>query len=197
VAVTPGGDLKAVLDVKQDAASLTGSLSFETGTAPVTAVTFKDGKFHFEVDLGGTVYAVNAELQGSALKGKWSPVAGGEGGDWSATRKGTEPAAAAAPVQESLAGTLDATAESPDGNLSVQMQLQQTGESISGQLVAADGSIAIQKPTFAAGKLSFEVEYMGGTYRIELALEGAKMTGKWTAVGGTDTGKFYAQKKTP
>ena len=197
VAVTPGGDLRAVLDVKQEAAGLAGVLNSEMGTIAVSAVTFKDGKLHFEIDIGGTLYAVDADLQGDALKGKWSPVGGGEGGDWSGTRKAAGPPPAAVPAPESLAGDWEATAESPDGNLAFQMQLKQSGESVSGQLVAPDGSIALQKPAYAAGKLSFEVEYMGGTYRIELTLEGGKLTGKWAAVSGTESGKFYAQRKAP
>ncbi len=197
VAVTPGGDLRAVLDVKQEGEGLTGTLSSDMGSIPVSAVTFKDGKFHFEVEVGGTVYAVDAELQEGALKGKWAPLGGETGGEWSATRRVAEPSPAAAPAAASLAGNWDAIAESPDGQLSFEMQLQQAGESISGQLVDPDGSIALQKATFSGDMFSFEVEYMGGIYRIDLTLHGTKLAGKWTAVSGTETGKFSAQKKTP
>ncbi len=197
VAVTPGGDLRAVLDVKQEGEGLTGAVSSDMGSIPVSAVTFKDGKFHFEIEVGGTVYAVDAELQEGALKGKWAPLGGETGGEWSATRRVAEPSPAAAPAAASLAGNWDALVESPDGQLSFEMQLQQAGESISGQLVDPDGSIALQKATFSGDKLSFDVEYMGGLYRIDLTLEGTRLSGKWTAVSGTESGKFSAQKKTP
>ncbi|NWG14052.1 MAG: hypothetical protein HXY20_11015 [Acidobacteria bacterium] len=197
VAVTPGGEFRAILEISQQGEALAGNLTSDMGTLPVTAVTFKDGKFHFEVELGGTAYAVDAELQEGVLKGKWAPVGGGEGGDWSATRRDAQPAPAAATVTASVAGVWNAVAESPDGQLSFQMELEQTGESVSGRLVAPDGSITLQKATLKGDTFSFEVDYLGGRYRIDLTLQGTKLDGKWTEVDGTETGKVSAQKKTP
>jgi len=193
VAVTSGGDLAAVLSLKQEASSLNGSMSSEMGTVPLSAVSFAESKLHYEIQLGDTVYKVDATMEGDKLKGQWAPVAGGEGGPWSASRK-----SAAAPTPEAtVTGTWNASAGSPDGNLDFQLELRQEAGSLAGEIVAPEGRLTLQKVSFSGGKLAFEVAYEGGTYRIEADLDGPKLAGKWTAVGGTDTGTFSAQKKNP
>ena len=191
VAVTPGGELAAVLSLKQEGGGLTGTMSSDRGSVSLSALAFAEGKLHFEIELGGAVYKVDAAMEGDKLKGQWTPAAGGEGGQWSASRKG-------APAQEAtVAGTWNASAGGPDGTLDFQLELRQDAGALTGEIVAPEGRLTLQKVSFSDGRLAFEVQYMGGTYRIEASQDGAKLTGKWTAVGGSDTGTFSAQKKNP
>lgn len=198
VSVTPNGELVLNLDLKQDGERINGVLSSDMGSVPIQAGTFKENKLQFDVEIGGTTYRVEGSLKEDKFDGKWYPAAGGEGGAWSATRKPASPAPTAtqpvvAPV--SVEGTWQSIAVTPEGELPFQTVFKQAGGELSGQIVTPDGTISLQKVSFADNKLSFEVDYMGGTYRIEAILADGKLTGKWSAVGGSDSGAWSAVRK--
>ncbi len=193
---TPNGELALTMELNQDGDKLAGTLGSEMGTVQIQAASFKEGKLQYDVELGGTVYRVEGTLQGDKIEGKWYPVAGGEGGTWHATRKPTaQTVAGATQATAAIEGTWNSVAVSPEGNLSFQTVFKQSGGVLSGQVVTPDGSIAVQKLTFSDNKVSFEVDYMGGTYRLEGTLAGDKLTGRWSAVGGTETGSWSADRK--
>ncbi len=194
-AATPEGDAAYLLELNQDGDALTGTIGGEMGAAPLTALSYKDGTLHFEVDGGGNLYIVDGALEGETLKGRWAVSGGGESGTWSGKRKGGAPGAAS-PAQANLGGTWDGSADTADGTMTFEMQLQQNGSALAGQIPTPEGTVTLQKVSFAGGKLVFEVEYMGGTYRIEATLEGDSLDGKWSAVDGSDSGRFAARKKT-
>ncbi len=200
ISVTPNGELAMGLDINQDGEKVTGSLSSEMGSVPLQAATFKDDKLQFDVDLGGTVYRVEGNLKENRIDGKWYPVAGGEGGTWSATRKTAVPAPASASPQPVAApavieGTWQSTAVTPDGDLPFQVVFKQADGVLSGQIIESDGNLSLKKVTFADNKLSFEVDYMGGTYRIDAILADGKLSGKWSSVSGSETGAWSAVRK--
>ena len=194
VADTPDGNATYLLELNQQGEALSGTIGGDMGSAPLDALSYKDGKLHFAVDGGGTVYIIDGQLEGESLKGRWAISGGGPSGTWSGKRKGA--AAGSAPAaQASLAGTWDGSADTPDGTMTFQILLQQNGDALAGHIPMPDGNISLQKVSFSGGKLVFEVEYMGGTYRFEAALDGTSLKGKWASVNGSDSGQFNAQKK--
>lgn len=196
LAVTPGGDMTAALELKQETDKVTGQISSDMGSLPILAASFKDNTLQFDLDLGGNLYRVKAELKDGKLVGGWSPAEGGEGGSWSASRRASAaPPAAPVPGTPAIAGSWDAMASSPMGELRFVVEIKQSGETLSCTITTPDGSIPTQKPAFANDRLTFEVEYMGGNYRIEGALANDKITGKWSSLDGTESGPFTAERK--
>jgi len=110
----------------------------------------------------------------------------------------TAPAAAPVPAAKSatpaIAGLWNAVANSPDGDLQVQMEFNLEGETLVGLFKTPDGTVPLPKLNFTNDKLSFEVDYMGGTYRIELIFANDKLAGKWSAVAGSESGTFSAER---
>ncbi len=196
VADTPDGNAAYLLELNQQGAALSGTIGGDMGSAPLDALSYKDGKLHFEVDAGGGIYVIDGALEGDNLKGRWAVSGGGPSGTWSGKRKGAA-AGSAASAQASLAGTWDGSADTPDGNMAFQMLLQQNGDTLAGQIPMPDGNLALKKVSFSGGRLAFEVDYMGGTYRFEAALDGTRLKGKWSSVDGSDSGSFAAQKRNP
>jgi len=192
VAEMPDGRATYLLELNQQGDALSGSIGGDMGSAPLDALSYKDGKLHFEVDAGSGVYVIDGALEGEGLKGRWTVSGGGDSGAWSGKRKGS-----AASAQTSIAGTWDGSADTPDGTMAFQMLLQQNGDALTGRIPMPDGAVTMNKVSFSGGKLVFEVDYMGGTYRFEATLDGNSMKGKWSSVDGSDSGQFSAQKKNP
>ncbi len=197
LAVTPNGDLTAALEIRQEAEKVSGEIKSDMGSLPIQAVSFKDDKLQFDLDLGGTVYRIQATLKEGKFVGGWAPAAGGDGGAWSATRKASAPAPAAAPKPEvpAIVGTWNAVAFTPDGEMRFAVEIKQDGGALNGSVSTPDGTIPLQKVSYTDDKLTFELDFMGGTYRIEAALAVDKLTGKWSAVGGSDAGNLTAERK--
>ncbi len=193
IAITPNGDMAATLEVRQEGEALPGMISSDMGSLPIKAVSFKENKFQFDLDLGGDTYRIQAMIEGDKLNGGWAPAAGGTGGPWRAARKA--PAAPVPPATPGIAGSWVVVAATPEGNMKFVAEFKQTGDVLSGVLVAPDGSIPVQKASYANSRLTFEIDYMGGTYRIEAAIENDKLTGKWSAVGGGDSGTLSGERK--
>ncbi len=108
------------------------------------------------------------------------------------------PAAAPAPTANvatpAIAGLWDAVAKSPDGDLQLQMEFKLEGETLVGSFKTPDGTTPFSKLDFTNDKLSFEVEYMGGNYRIELILANDKLAGTWSVIAGPESGPFSAER---
>jgi hypothetical protein len=196
VAVTPNGDMAATLELKQEAEKLMGVISSDMGSLPIQAASFKDNKLQFDLELGGNTYRILATLDGDKLNGGWAPAAGGEGGAWRATRKASSaPSAPAAPAPSGIAGSWNVVAVTPDGNMQFVAEIKQAGNDLSGTVVTPDGRITMQKLVITDNKVTFEVEYMGGTYRVEATLTNEKLSGKWSAVGGGEGGALTGERK--
>ncbi len=196
LATTPNGDMSATIELKQDGEKVTGEIRSDMGSLPIQAASFKEGKLQFDIELGGGTYRVQAALKDGKLDGGWAPAEGGDGGSWTANRKAasaaTVPAKAAG---NAIVGLWNAVASTPDGDMSFQIEIKQAGDSLSGAFLTPDGNLPLPKLTFENDKLSFEVEYMGGNYRIELILANEKLTGKWSAISGSESGAFVAERR--
>ena len=198
VSATPNGDLALTLDLKQDGDKLDGTIAGPMGTMPIQAASFKENKLQFDIEIAGGVYRLEGLRNNNKIEGKWYPVGGGEGGTWSATRRAAAAAPAAAVPSEAasaIVGTWNSVASSSAGDLPLQVIIKKSGDALSGQIVTQDVSLPLQKLTFLADNLSFEVEYMGAVYRIVATLANGKLTGKWSAVDGSDNGPWTADRK--
>ncbi len=111
------------------------------------------------------------------------------------------PAAAPAPTEDSsvpaVVGRWDAVANSTEGDLQVQMEIKLEGGKLVGFFKTKDGTIPLPKLDFGNDRLSFEVDYLGATYRIELILANDRLAGKWSAVVGPESGTFSAERIKP
>jgi hypothetical protein len=196
VAVTPNNDITATLELKQEGEKLTGVISSDMGSLPIQAASFKDNKLQFDLELGGNTYRVSATLAGDKLDGGWAPAAGGEGGAWRATRKAVAvPVAPAPQATPGIVGSWNVVAVTPEGNMQFVAEIKQAGADLTGSVVTPDGRITMQKLVIADNKLTFEVDYMGGTYRVEATVTDDKLSGKWFAVGGGEGGALSGERK--
>jgi hypothetical protein len=196
VAVTSQGELLLALDLKQDGEKITGTVSSELGSLPIQAATFKGDTLQFDVDMNGTIYRTSAVLKDDKFSGRWVNVGTNDGGPWSATRKAAAPSVAAfgsLPLQ----GTWNAVAVTPDGTRPFQLVLKQSGDMISGNIVTPDGNIPVKKAAFANNMLTLEIEYGGGSYRIEASLANGKLAGKWSSASGAESGAWSAERTSP
>ena len=69
VAVTPDGNAVYLLELNKQGDALGGTIGGDMGTAALDALSYKDGKLHFEVDGGGTVYIIDGALEGDNSEG--------------------------------------------------------------------------------------------------------------------------------
>jgi hypothetical protein len=197
VAVTSQGELLLALDLKQDGEKITGTVSSELGSLPIQNATFKGDTLQFDIDLNGTVYRTNAAFKDDKFSGRWVNVGTNDGGAWSATRKVAPPPSATAAGSFPLEGTWNAVAETPDGPRPFQLVLKQSGTGISATIVTPEGNIPIPKAAFANNLLTLEVEFGGGSYRIEASLANGKLAGKWSSASGSESGAWSAERKSP
>jgi hypothetical protein len=204
VSVTPQGELALDLALEQTGEKVTGTVSSALGSLPILNGSFRDSRLRYDVEFGGTTYRTEGTLSGDKFQGEWSAVGGTDKGAWSATRKAAVPAAAAAAASPApaaapavpLDGVWNAKATTPGGDINFQATFKQSGETVTGSVVGPDGNtIPVLRAKLAGNALAFELEVGGATYRIETTLEHGKLTGKWTAVGTTESGAFSAEKK--
>jgi hypothetical protein len=188
VASTPQGDLQATLEIQQNGESVSGQLNFPEGSVPLQAGTFRESRLQFDVELGSSRYRTQATITGERMDGAWNAVYGDESGAFRATRRSTGGGT-------QLLGNWLATAITPMGDMTFELEVKEANGTLSGTIATPEGSLPVQNPSIADNKLSFEVEYMGGRYRLELAPEGDKLRGTWGAVGGGETGPLSAERK--
>ncbi len=192
IAVTPGGDLKMVLEIERSGESLTGTLGSEVGTAPIQSATFTGNELRFEIDLGGILYHTEAKLIDNRLSGRWSDADGVQGGQWHATRR-----------QESLdlssiAGTWSSIAATANGDVPFELVFESNSGGISGNTVLPEGDrLRLNECTFKGGRISFEVNYFGTKFRLQATLSRDKLAGTWEDLSSFDSGKWSAERSRP
>lgn len=106
----------------------------------------------------------------------------------------TAPAPAAEPAAPPVVGLWNAVANSAEGDLQIQMEIRLEGGALVGFFKTQGGAIPFPKLNFADDKLSFEVQYEGTMYLIELTLSNDKLSGKWSALAGPENGTFSAER---
>ena len=100
---------------------------------------------------------------------------------------------AADPSAPAIVGLWDAVANSPDGDLRLVMEIKVEGKALAGSFKTSEGTTPLSKLVFTNDSLSFEVD-MGGSYRVELSLANDRLTGKWSAISGAQSGPFTAER---
>ncbi len=198
-AATPAGQLNVTLELSQEGEKVSGSVNSEMGSMPIKAGGFKNSTLQFDVETPGATYHIEGTVEGGKLTGKWSTGSGGESGAFTATRKTAAGAAAAAPAASPspIEGNWNAVASSSGGDLPFPMVVKKIDGVLTGTAGLQSDNGPLRKVTFAGDQFSFEVEYLGGTYRVEATLKEGKLTGKWSAVDGSASGPWSAEKKSP
>jgi len=172
---------------RREGGALTGSALLPEGASPMSAIKFENLGLSAEFNASGRDIALKATLIGGALSGTWEEIGGGMQGTWSATRNAGTASACAA-------GSWSATAATPKGDMEFKLEFKQSGEGLTGGFVTPTGSIPFRSVQFAKGTLSFEVTFMGGTYRVEGTVAADEYSGRWADVAGPDNGKFTAKR---
>ncbi len=92
------------------------------------------------------------------------------------------------------AGVWDCTAITPDGEaLKFTLKIQEEGGRIAGTIGDARGSAPIADPKLEGSKLTFQADYDGATYTLELKISGDKLEG--TYKGQPASGPFKGARK--
>jgi hypothetical protein len=195
-AETPQGPMDLQLELKEDNGKLVGTVVVFDSTVAVTGLKFEEPQLEMQLPVFDGNYKVTGVLKENKLSGTWEQVGGDMKGTWTAEKSaGTTASAAAAPIPAALDGTWNAIAGSPSGNLAFALELKQSGNSFEGKALAGGGSIPLAKGKFVDNTMSFEIEYEGGTYKVEGTLAGDKITGKWSSLDGADSGAFSAERQ--
>lgn len=194
-AETPNGPLEMELDLKLNGNELVGTLGTFQGAIPLANLKFQEPDLTVEATLGGATFKLTGVLKDGKFTGKWMQVGADVSGTWSAERR---PGAtlAAAPSTSGISGAWTSVSVTPNGDLTMTLELKQEGDKLAGTLGSEMGTIPIKAAAFKDNKVQFDVEFGGNTYRVEGTLKENKFTGQWSTVGGTDTGAWSATRKT-
>ncbi len=199
-AETPQGPLELTFDFRMDGDRMVGTVTVHESVMPASALKFEDPQLTLQINFLGGDYRIAGALKDDTLVGGWEQIGGEMKGTWKAERAAAENNTATAPSAPGAAGiegTWNSVAASPDGELPFTIELKRSGPALEGKITAGAESVPLEKVTFSDGKLSFQVEYAGGLYRIEATLAGDKLTGKWSSIDGTDSGAFSADRGRP
>jgi hypothetical protein len=197
-AETPDGPRDLEFEFKLEGTTLAGIISSARGSAPLSALKFEDPSFAAEVNTGSDNFKLTATLKDGKLAGTWEQVGTGAKGTWVAERKAasasTAPAATGGPA---ILGTWMVVAVTPEGDMPFQAEFSQSGTTLSGKMIVQSGEIPLQKLQFSENKLTFQLDFRGGTYKVEATLTNDKFAGRWADVNGSDSGTLAAERKKP
>ena len=196
------GDIPLTVEIKNDNGKLTGKIETPQGPAAITGGTYDNGKIVMKFDAGGNEGTVTATLDGDKITGKWE--LGGQGGGLelkragmasaSAAPKPAAPGAAAAAGGDPISGEWDATADAGGTSLPFTLKLKLDGDKVTGTSESAQGTATLSKGSFAANKLSFNLDTPNGAIAMTALLKDGKLTGDFDFAGQM-TGKWEAKKK--
>ena len=193
------GDIPLTVEIKNDNGKLSGKIDTPQGPAAITSGTFDNGKILMKFDAGGNEGTVTATLTGDKISGKWE--LGGQSGPLELKRSAvvaTAPAAAAASAPaaagDPITGDWEASAEAQGTQIPFTLKLKLEGDKVTGTSDSAQGSAALSKGTFVAGKLSFSLETPNGAIGFTGMVKDAKIVGDFDFAGQM-TGKWEAKKK--
>jgi len=191
-AETPNGPLDLQFEFKQQGNQLVGSAMLMQTAVNFSAVKFEDPQLSFELSFGGGNYRLSSTVKDGKLSGTWEQIGGDLKGSFSAERQGTP-----APLTTGggIAGDWNSVAVTPNGEIVANLNLKLEGENLSGVISSDQGSLEILKASFKDGKLQFDLDLGGNVYRIEAAFKDDKFTGKWSSVGGGESGAWSAARK--
>src|SRR6185369_5146903 len=193
------GDIPLTVEIKNDGGKLSGKIDTPQGPAAITGGTFDNGKIVMKFDAGGNEGTVTAMLVGDKISGKWE--LGGQGGPLELKKSAmvaaappagataTAPAAAGDPIS----GEWDASADAQGTAIPFTLKLKLEGDKVTGTSDSAQGSAALSKGTFAAGKLSFSLDTPNGAIGFTGTLKDGKLVGDFDFAGQM-TGKWEPRR---
>src|SRR5262245_54722522 len=196
------GDIPITVEIKNEKRKLSGKIETPQGPAAITSGTFDNGKIVMKFDAGGNEGTVTATLDGDKITGKWE--LGGQGGGLELKRAGmasataapkpAAPAATPAAGGDPISGEWDATADAGGTSLPFTLKLKLDGDKVTGTSESAQGSATLSKGSFAANKLSFNLDTPNGAIAMTALLKDGKLVGDFDFAGQM-TGKWEAKKK--
>jgi hypothetical protein len=196
------GDIPLTVEIKNDNGKLSGKIETPQGPAAITSGTYADGKVTMKFDAGGNEGTVTATLAGDKITGKWE--LGGQGGALELKRAGAvmagptptaPPSAGSVPAAgDPVSGEWDAAADAQGTSIPFTLKLKLEGDKVTGTSDSAQGSAALSKGTYVAGKLSFSLETPNGAIGLTGTVKDGKIVGEFDFAGQM-TGKWEATKK--
>jgi hypothetical protein len=197
------GDIPLTVEIKNDNGKLSGTINTPQGPAAITSGTYADGKVTMKFDAGGNEGTVTATVAGDKITGKWELA--GQGGPLELKRAGMVAAAApasapsggsaAAPAAgDVVSGDWEASADAQGTAIPFTLKLKLEGDKVTGTSDSAQGSSALSKGTYTAGKLSFTLDTPNGAIGMTGMIKDGKIVGDFDFAGQM-TGKWEATKK--
>jgi len=196
------GDIPLTVEIKNDNGKLSGKIDTPQGPAAITSGTYADGKVTMKFDAGGNEGTVTATVAGDKISGKWE--LGGQGGPLELKRAGAAmatapptapPSAGSAPAAgDPVSGDWDATADAQGNTIPFTLKLKLEGDKVTGSSDSPQGSAALSKGTYSAGKLSFSLDTPNGAIGMTGMIKDGKIVGEFDFAGQM-TGKWEATKK--
>lgn len=185
-----GPKIKAELNLKQEGASLTGTVSSPQGAIALQNVEFKDDVLTCKMDFNGMSVAVKATVDGDKLAGSYTTSDGYSGTVEAERKAGAAPVAApnAAPAASPFAGDWKVSTTGPDGSLlKAVLSLKQIEGRWDGQLVIEDFGLTVPLADVKVdgAKITCNVAAGDGVYAVEARLADGKLEGAATGPDGT------------
>jgi hypothetical protein len=183
-----GPKIKAELNLKQEGAKLTGTVSSPQGAIALENVELNDNVLTCKLDFGGTSVAVKVTADGDKLSGAYT-TSDGDSGTVEAERKAAT-APSAAPAVSPVAGDWKISTTGPDGSpLKAVLSLKQDGGAWDGQLVIEDYGLTVPLAGIKVDGASFtcNVPAGDGIYAVEARVADGKLEGTATGPDGEKT----------
>jgi hypothetical protein len=96
-------------------------------------------------------------------------------------------------AEPKVAGTWDALASTPEGEMASVLVLKQADGKLEAGMELNGSPRTVTDTTLEAGVLRFKVQYEGGVYDVELKVDGDAMEGTWQ--GGGYSGTLKAKRR--
>src|SRR6059036_768098 len=193
-AETPAGPVELEIEIRQEGAQLVGTAVTLQASIPLQNLVFEEPNISVELrGAGGQTFRLKGTLKDGRFSGTYEQVGGDMKGPWSMERRA---APASAPATDTgISGTWSSVSVTPNGDLALVLELKQEGEKVTGTVGSEMGTLPIKDGSYKDNALRYDVEFGGNTYRTEGTLKDGKFTGKWSTVGGTDSGPWSAARK--
>ncbi|HYP25591.1 MAG TPA: hypothetical protein VE262_02640 [Blastocatellia bacterium] len=192
------GELPLTAEIKNDNGKLSGKIETPQGPITITSGTYADGAVSMKADLGGNELTLTARFKDGKIMGEWE--LGGQKGTFELTRKDAvaaapaTPSAAPAAAGDPITGVWDGTADVQGTSLPITLRLKLEGEKVTGETESPQGKVAISKGTYAANKLTINLETEMGPIVLTGMLKDGKLSGDLD-VASQVQGKWEAKKK--
>jgi major membrane immunogen (membrane-anchored lipoprotein) len=195
------GEIPLTVEIKDDGGKLSGKIDTPQGPSNITSGSYADGKVSLKFDAGGNEGTVTATADGDKITGKWE-LAGMTGplelkranaaaATPPAAPSGSAPAGSAG---DPVTGEWAATADAGGNTIPFTLKLKLEGDKVTGTSESDQGSVPLNKGSYTAGKLSFQLDTGQGSITLTGMVKDGKILGDFDFAGQM-TGKWEAKKK--